>query len=80
MSAPRTNIEKQTLRHRWPLIGMAIVVAFGVLLIAYWLFEESAGTDQPAGTGVPPAADVETAPQLTAPDGTPVRPAVPAPQ
>jgi len=59
---------------------MAVVVVFGVLLIGYWLIKESAGTDQPAGTAVTPAADVETAPQTPAPDGAPARPAAPAAQ
>lgn len=42
MSAPRTNIETQKRRHIGPLIGMALVVLFGVGLILYWQFEEAA--------------------------------------
>ncbi len=61
MSAPNTNIDKQARRHRGPLIGMALAVLFGVLLIVYWLFEESAQSDPPA-----PQDAVETVPS-TAP-------------
>ena len=42
MSAPQTNIEKQKRWHRGPLIGMALVVIFGVGLIFFWLLRESA--------------------------------------
>lgn len=40
MSAPDTNVEKQTERHRTPLAGMGLVAAFaGVLLLGLivWL-------------------------------------------
>ncbi len=33
MSAPRTNIEKQKSRHKGPLIGMTIGVAFALVLL-----------------------------------------------
>lgn len=63
MSAPRTNIETQKRRHIAPLIGMALVVIFGVGLIVYWQFEEVAEGNsptpdavQPAETGTQPAA------------------------
>jgi hypothetical protein len=68
MSAPQTNIEKQRRRHRGPLIGMALVVVFGVLLITWWLFEEASQasnttptpavstTNVPASTGAQPVA------------------------
>lgn len=36
MSAPRTDIEKQARRHRGPLIGMVIVVLFGLALMVFW--------------------------------------------
>lgn len=49
MSAPEVNIEKQKRRHRGPLIGMAVVVLFVVVLIIYWPSEE-APTDLPQGT------------------------------
>jgi hypothetical protein len=47
MSAPKTNIETQKRRHIGPLIGMALVVFFGVGLILYWQFEEAAQGDSP---------------------------------
>ena len=63
MSAPNTNIEKQARHHRGPLIGMAVAVLFGVLMIVYWLFEESAQSDPPASQdaveSVPSNAPVE---------------------
>ncbi|MFA5581667.1 MAG: hypothetical protein WDA25_06915 [Paracoccaceae bacterium] len=52
MSSPKTDIRTQRRRHRGPLIGMAVVVLFGVLLIVYWLFEEAAEADPPAGAEV----------------------------
>ena len=52
MSAPRTNIETQARRHRGPLIGMALVVIFGVTLIVYWLLEEAATADTPRSDAV----------------------------
>ncbi|MDZ4088583.1 MAG: hypothetical protein U1E69_17475 [Tabrizicola sp.] len=62
MSAPHTNMETQKRRHRGPLIGMALVVIFGVALIVYWQFEEAAQGNSPtpdtveADTGTEPAA------------------------
>lgn len=55
MSAPRTNIETQKRRHRGPLIGMALVVLFGLGIIIYWLLEQSANADNPQGSEVPDA-------------------------
>lgn len=56
MSAPKTNIDTQKRRHLGPLIGMALVVTFGVGLIVYWQFEESAQGDSP-GTDVTDSPD-----------------------
>ncbi len=67
MSAPRTNLERQRRRHWVPLLGMALVAAFGVLLIVYWLFEEAAESDQPQGSAPPPIGSIETAPTATEP-------------
>lgn len=53
MSAPHTDPEKEARRHRGPLIGMAAVVLFGVVLIVYWIFEEVATSDPPE----PPRAE-----------------------
>jgi hypothetical protein len=55
MSAPKTNIDKQKRRHFVPLLGMALVAIFGVLLIVYWQFEESA-------QGLSPGDEVPTVP------------------
>lgn len=52
MSSPHTDIRTQRRRHRGPLIGMAVVVLFGVLLIVYWLFEEAADANPPVGAEV----------------------------
>jgi hypothetical protein len=54
LSAPQTNLEKQKRRHRGPLIGMAAAVLFGVGLISYWLIEESAMSQNPAGPDMQP--------------------------
>lgn len=59
MSAPNTNIEKQRRRHWGPLIGMAVVVAFGVAMIMIWLGEEAVQSDPAAP---PPAATADTTP------------------
>ncbi|GLS86047.1 hypothetical protein GCM10010873_10210 [Cypionkella aquatica] len=76
MSAPNTNIDKQARRHRGPLIGMALAVIFGVAVILYWLFEESAQSDPPApqdqieqqsGTTPDTQAPVTAAPVTPAP-------------
>ena len=70
MSAPKTNIDKQKRRHFVPLLGMALVAIFGVILIVYWQFEESAqglspGDEDPTEPGtereVVPPTQVEPA-------------------
>ena len=58
MSAPNTNLDKQRRRHWGPLIGMAVVVIFGVVMIFFWLGEEAAQSDPAA----PPPVTQETAP------------------
>jgi hypothetical protein len=47
MSAPKTNVETQKRQHIVPLVGMALVVLFGVALIVFWQFEEAAQGDSP---------------------------------
>ncbi|SEL36525.1 hypothetical protein [Pacificibacter marinus] len=42
MSPPDTNLEKQKRRHRGPLIGMALVIAFVAAVIVYWNGDEVA--------------------------------------
>ena len=52
MSAPQTNIEKQKRWHRAPLIGMVVVVVFGVAMIFFWLMHESSQSGKvPEGVG-----------------------------
>ena len=38
MAAPDTNLERQKRWHRWPLIGIGASVAFGILMMFFWLF------------------------------------------
>ncbi|KFI31490.1 hypothetical protein CN97_10850 [Haematobacter massiliensis] len=52
MSAPNTNIEKQTRRHRGPLIGMMLVVIFAVGIIFFWLARDTANAPGPDGADV----------------------------
>ncbi len=47
MSAPDTNLNKQTRRHRGPLIGMAIVVVFAIGYGAYYLGNLAADGNNP---------------------------------
>lgn len=67
MSAPQTNIEKQKRWHRGPLIGMALVVIFGVGLIFFWLIKESANGATPgtAEDAQPDDAPLDIAPPVT---------------
>lgn len=39
MTPPDADLEKQKRRHRGPLVGIAIVAAFGVGLIVLWVIE-----------------------------------------
>ena len=60
MSAPETNIDKQTRRHRGPLRGMLAVVLFALVMLAilaFWAFgrggtPQGAETQVQTGTGV----------------------------
>jgi hypothetical protein len=63
MSAPKTNLKKQSRRHAGPLIGMAVVAIAGVGLIT-WLYmsyafeaeaPEGAETQVESGVGTEPA-------------------------
>ena len=42
MAPHEPDTRKEARRHAGPLIGMALVVLFGVGLILYWQFEEAA--------------------------------------
>ncbi|EDQ03263.1 hypothetical protein DSM14862_04153 (plasmid) [Sulfitobacter indolifex] len=58
MSPPDANLKKQERRHIGPLIGMAVVVIFGIGIIVYWMGEEVATAPEDEGTAVEaPAAD-----------------------
>lgn len=63
MSAPKTNIETQKRRHIGPLIGMAVVVIFGVGIILWWQLEEAA-------QGASPGSDISDSPDLRPNDAT----------
>ena len=87
MSSPDTNPRKQARRHWAPLVGILIVVVFGVGLILFWVGEEvaqapeqdtapnsenpSAGDVQDGGVNVPAGAPEGTA------DPEPVNPGSP---
>ncbi|EYD77148.1 hypothetical protein Rumeso_01260 [Rubellimicrobium mesophilum DSM 19309] len=52
MSAPNTNLDKQTRQHRGPLRGMFAVVLFALVLLAilgFWAFNRG-GTPEGAAT------------------------------
>lgn len=48
MSAPNTDLETETRKSRWPLIGMALAVVVGVGAIVIWLFDEAAEAPVPS--------------------------------
>lgn len=57
MSAPQTNIPKQTRRHAPSLIAMALVVLFAIGLLGWWMFaatSDETPTTAPGGTLVAP--------------------------
>ena len=71
MSSPDTNLEKQKRWHRGPLIGMAVVVAFGVGLILFWLVGLMAAAPEPntVDAGTTPAETSDG--NVTQPQDTP---------
>jgi hypothetical protein len=74
MSAPgpESEPERERRRHRGPLVGMALVVVFGVGLILYWILESAATTEAPADPG-----SVEVPPRSTLGEDDANRPDVP---
>jgi hypothetical protein len=46
MAPPDVNIEKQKRRHAGPLIGMAAVVAFGVIGLFWWIGHATQGPEE----------------------------------
>lgn len=79
MSAPKTNIEKQTRRHRGALIGMWVAVGLALVLFVIWMIwvfayadpeidDPAPGTQGEAAITAPaepvtPESQTETAPQ-----------------
>ena len=62
MSAPDTNIEKQTEHHKSPLLGMGAAVAFaGVLLLGLMIWLSANGNDPSDDQAPEGAAAVSTA-------------------
>jgi hypothetical protein len=74
MSAPQTNIDVQKRWHRWPLIGIALALAFGALMALALTFgamdDEGAplspstveGETVPAPGASPPASETADPP------------------
>ncbi|SDE52207.1 DUF2273 domain-containing protein [Limimaricola pyoseonensis] len=85
MSAPHTDVEKQEKRHKGPLVGIALVAVFGVLLIVLLTFIGFGQGNEPeaeATVEAVPGEEVETedpeivgAPEQLG-DETPGQPAV----
>ncbi|SLN30990.1 hypothetical protein AQS8620_00986 [Aquimixticola soesokkakensis] len=83
MSAPNTNIETQERRHKGPLVGMAIGIAFVAVITLVYIFAFSSSQPQDGAEFVPasteqtesfimedaPASDTETlSPEASAAD------------
>lgn len=63
MSAPRSDLETEARKSKWPLIGITLAVIVGVGAITIWLFEEAAEAPSPIEPAieeqeaVPPSQD-----------------------
>ena len=57
MSAPQTNIEKQTKRHIGPLVGMAVAVAVAIIVAIWWGMTANEPQVPPDATGTPPTTE-----------------------
>lgn len=60
MSAPDTNVEKQTARHKGPLVGMALIVGATALLFVVffaWTLSEADEPVAPAPSATAPVQD-----------------------
>lgn len=53
MSAPKTNIETQKKRHRWPLLALLAVVLLVVVVLFLTMFAGSADDDTTEEIGAP---------------------------
>ena len=63
MSAPQTNVEKQSKRHRPALVGIGAAAAFGVAILVALMVWAFATGDEPEGAElqVEPGVGVEEA-------------------
>lgn len=52
MSASETNIEKQTRRHKGPLVGMGLGVGFALVLLLVFVGYQAYLGDEPDGAEV----------------------------
>ena len=52
MSAPDTNVEKQSRRHKGPIIGIALAVAFGGLMALLMTGTSIFRGEEPEGANV----------------------------
>nr|WP_323776888.1 hypothetical protein [Amylibacter sp.] len=62
MSAPETNIEKQTKRHFGPLMGMTSVVLAAVVVMLALTYMSDDVSEQDAPITQPAESSVESAP------------------
>ncbi|MCR9156518.1 MAG: hypothetical protein NXH80_04660 [Rhodobacteraceae bacterium] len=60
MSAPSTNIDKQTKRHRPAIWGMIAVAVFVAILFFAYLANLAAQGNEPSDDSAQPAASVST--------------------
>jgi len=88
MSAPDSNVPKQARQHRWPLIGMVVVVVAALLGLVYWMTWEvdkapppgTPETAAPAGAATEPATGTITPPNAAEREAQPeAAPLAPAP-
>jgi len=81
MTPPDTNIRRQGRRHIWPLLGIALVVLFGVGIILYWIGEEVGTAPAPPlvedQDAAPTTGEVESG-DVEVPSDAPVREVDPA--
>ena len=62
MAPHDTNTRKEARRHAGPLIGMALVVLFGLGLILYWIFGVTEGPDEAPNSAIEQPAAPEANP------------------
>lgn len=72
MTPPDTNTEKQAKRHWVPLVACALVTAFGVGIILYWLAADVAKAPEERPDAEDSAAPPVARDQIEIPDDTPM--------